>query len=704
MRIGHLDRRFAAMIDRYRLTGIPYIIGVLLWLLEPHCGYSQEPRLLPGIDVRHATFEPPGQHRSEALVANEALAPFYWGVASGDPTSSRIVLWTRAVDATQPSFDVQWRIARDPNMVDVVEQGTSRAIGSEDYHVKVEVNNLLPGTTYYYDFEALGKRSVVGRTRTLPTDSRHVRLAVVSCSNYPSGYFNAYAAIAARNDLDLVVHLGDYIYEYGADSASYGGRVGAQLGRLHEPSNEVITLSDYRARYAQYRLDPDLQELHRQHPFVHVWDDHESANNSYTQGAQNHQPGEGSWNERMAISKQVCLEWMPTRIRPSDPVYRSFAFGSLVDLFMIDTRLDGRDKQIENIGPNAPQASIDSLVSPDRRMMSDAQFNWLTGGLRTSNATWKLIGNQVMFSPVVTEPIDTTYLFEAVGPLFALFLRPQLPTLQNLMTTGFNADTWGNYPAQRERLVDFLRQNDVRNVVIATGDFHASFAFNVPFTMPSTNGPVAVEFITPSVTSPNFDENFSSVPAVAPITVPLLETLNRTLYGNNPSLKQVDLTNHGYVLLDFTPTAVQSDFFVVDTLFIRSRSERFGFGWHRDATSDTLVRSATAARGKDVQDVPAPPVTSVDQHLYNHAPVVLSVSPNPASEVVSVTWSVAREARLTIDVIDALGRVVASSLHPFYEPGVHTAIIDVSALPSGAYTIRLADTSSTQSAPLVIRR
>lgn len=657
------------------------------------------------IGVRHATYESPHVGRNAVVTVNEALAPFYHGVASGDPSPNGVVLWTRVTPTDMNSVEVGWRVARDPEMTQIVTQGTATAGSADDYHVKVQVESALqPGTTYYYDFIALGKRSMVGRTKTLPpAGASHIRIAVVSCSNYPAGFFNAYAAIAARNDIDAVIHLGDYIYEYDADSTSYGGRIGIQLGRQNDPVNETVSLTDYRTRYSQYRLDPDLQELHRQHPFIHVWDDHESANNSYTGGAQNHQANEGSWAERLAVSKRVCLEWMPTRLRGTDPIYRSFAYGDLVDLFMIDTRLDGRDKQIENVGPAAPQASFDSLNSPTRRMMSDAQFNWLTTGLERSQATWKLIGNQVLFSPVTTNPIDTAFLFEAVGPLFTLFLRPQLPTLQNLMTSGFDGDTWSNYPAQRAALVNFLQMASVNNVVIATGDFHSTYVFDVPYSKLGTRRPIAVEFVSPSITSANFDDSFASIPTVAPIATPLLETLSRTLHNNNPSLKQLDLVRHGYVVLDFTAQAVQGDAFFVDTLFVRNRSERFGFGWRRDVSSDSLRRVATPAPGKAVQDRPAPSLpTSVVQSSF--VPTVLAVAPNPASTLVTLTWSNPIESAVSIDIIDAAGRMYASFSDPFSTAGLRSTVFDVASLPNGMYYLRLNGRDGQRVHPLVIQR
>ncbi|MCX6139921.1 MAG: alkaline phosphatase D family protein, partial [Candidatus Kapabacteria bacterium] len=399
--------------------------------------------------TRRASHEPRANKRGEVTHVDARLRPFYHGVASGDPLSDRVIIWTRVTPENgATSVDVRYTVATDTGLINVVRSGQVATSSERDYTVKIDVVGLQPGTVYYYGFSAFDRHSLTGRTRTTKqSDVDHVRLAVVSCSNYPAGFFNAYGRIADRNDLDAILHLGDYIYEYDADTASYGGLTGKRLGRSHEPDAELITLTDYRTRYSQYHLDPDLIRAHQQHPMIHIWDDHESANDSYTDGAENHQPNEGEWSVRKAISKRVCYEWLPTRENPENVLYRGFSFGSLVDLFMLDTRLDGRDKQVNNVGEGAPQASKDSLNNPDRRIISAAQYSWLTDELKQSSSTWRLIGNQVMFSPIDVTPIDTAYLFNAVGPFFAAFIRPQLPQLQAVFESGFYGDVWSNYPA-----------------------------------------------------------------------------------------------------------------------------------------------------------------------------------------------------------------------------------------------------------------
>lgn len=278
---------------------------------------------------------------------------FEHGIASGDPLQNAVILWTRVTpldeeDLSEP-IPVRWVIAEDSELDDVVAKGEMSTSAEADFTVKVDAGGLAPGQSYFYGFSVGSQRSPVGRTKTLPAgNARRIKLAVVSCSNHPAGYFNVYRAVADRNDVDTVVHLGDYFYEYGADG--FGGETGKALGRIADPVHEIVSLDDYRTRHAQYRSDPDLQALTARHPMIAVWDDHETANDSYAQGAQNHDEGEGDWGERKAAAIRAYHEWLP--IRAPDPkqperTYRSFQYGDLATLIMLDTRLIGRDKQID---------------------------------------------------------------------------------------------------------------------------------------------------------------------------------------------------------------------------------------------------------------------------------------------------------------------------------------------------------------------
>ncbi len=289
------------------------------------------------------------QRESDAgLVLMEEWAPFYHGVASGDPSADGVVIWTRITpDDMGQTIEGNWLIAEDPDMENILLEGEFTTDASKDFTVKIEVSDLESDETYYYVFRTGDKFSLIGRTKTLAQNADHLRFAVVSCSNYQAGYFNAYQRIAERNDLDALIHLGDYIYEY-ADQV-YGDE-NLFVDRQLDPLEEIIDLEDYRIRYSNYHLDTQLIRIHQQHPIIAVWDDHESANDAYTDGAENHTEGdEGSWDERKANARQVYFEWMPIRDNDNQSVYRTFKYGDLADLTMIDTRLEGREEQILDI-------------------------------------------------------------------------------------------------------------------------------------------------------------------------------------------------------------------------------------------------------------------------------------------------------------------------------------------------------------------
>ncbi|HKO92750.1 MAG TPA: alkaline phosphatase D family protein [Polyangiaceae bacterium] len=465
--------------------------------------------------------------------------PFLHGVASGDPLSTAVILWTRvslssAAGAAARDVAVQWRVALDPAMSQLVAQGEVVTGEAVDYTVKVDVTGLSAGTTYYYDFSVRGARSRVARTRTLATGAvDRARIAVMCCANYPAGFFNAYALVAARADLDLVLHLGDYLYEYG--NGSFGD--GSAYGRLPSPDREALTLDDYRQRHAQYKRDVDLQEAHRQHPFIAIWDDHEVANNAYRDGAANHQPeSEGGWAARKAAAMQAYFEWMP--IRASAPgqterVYRTFSYGDLFDLVLLDTRYE-RDAKIT--GSCDPLG----LGDPARSLLGSEQEEWLLTALERSSsrgARWRLLGQQVMFG--------------------------QLSDVAQGCVA--QPDQWDGYPFSRQRVLEAL-SGGIENVVILTGDAHSSWAFDIspdPFdaeqyTPSSGAGSLAVEFVAPGVTSPG----------PGGVVQELLDT--------HPHLRFVELERRGYVLLDLTPERAQAEWYFVATVEERRQGEELG--------------------------------------------------------------------------------------------------------------------------------
>lgn len=390
---------------------------------------------------------------------------FQHGVASGDPLPDGVILWTRVTPAGSGQVDVYVEVATDPGFACVVTSGSLTVGPARDHTVKIDVTGLSPATTFYYRFHAQGRVSPVGRTRTAPVGvAERLAFGVCSCSNYASGYFHNYRALAERPDLDAVLHLGDYLYEYGS-----GG------DRAHRPAKEVVTLDEYRERHAQYKSDPDLQEAHRQHPFVAVWDDHETANNAWRGGAENHDPGEGSWRDRAAAARRAYLEWMPVREGARGRLYRRLAYGDLVDLFVVDTRIEGRDVQ-------SPDPAV--IWDEGRQLLGEAQEAWLVDGLTTSTARWKLIANQVVMCGWYLDRDEQD--------------RPTLIPASE--------DNWAGYAAARRRVLSAIADGGVNGVVVLTGDVHSSWANEVPidpadYDLDTGRGSVCVEAVCPGITS-----------------------------------------------------------------------------------------------------------------------------------------------------------------------------------------------------------
>lgn len=440
----------------------------------------------------------------------QEMAPFYHSVASGDPLSDAVIIWTRVTPEYEGPVEVKWTIATDAQLKNGIKEGTFTTTKESDYTVKVDVTGLEADTYYYYQFEALGKASPIGRTKTAAEAAiDEVKLAVVSCSNYEAGYFNAFGKIAEIDNLDAVLHLGDYIYEY--EVGRYGDTT---LGRHHLPNKEIVELQDYRTRYAQYRLDEDFQRAHQMHPFITIWDDHEITNNAYKTGAQNHQPEEeGDYDIRKNVARQAYYEWLPVREQQEKQLYRSFDYGNLVDLIMLDERLAGRSPQVDSI--TQPE-----FESEDRSMLGKEQLAWFKEQLINSDATWKVIGNQVIFSKL---------------DISALGWRGVI-----------NTDAWDGYPAEQNDIINFIKTNQVENVVFVTGDTHRAWAFEVPESIESykqdSTATVAVEFGSTSITSANTDE-YTSVDTVLMIEKRSMDP------AYNPHMKYNNQRDHGYLLL-----------------------------------------------------------------------------------------------------------------------------------------------------------
>ncbi|HEX2193177.1 MAG TPA: alkaline phosphatase D family protein [Acidimicrobiales bacterium] len=470
--------------------------------------------------------------------------PFAHGVASGDPLPDRVVLWTRVSPSGSGPVAVGWRVGTTPDLSQVVTEGSADAVAERDFTVKVDVGGLEPATTYYYRFETAGRPSPVGRTRTAPTGpTERIRLGVVSCACWPHGFFNAYRHLAER-DVDLVLHLGDYIYE--------NGDGWEEVGRVHQPPHRCRTLADYRSRHAQYRTDPDLQELHRRHPMVAVWDDHDVAGNAWRDGAADHDPEEdGEWHQRRAAATRAYLEWLPVR-RPDeshpDRIYRSFRLGDLADLTVLDTRLAGRDR------PAADGERAVAGIGRERSLLGAEQWAWLRDEVGSWSGQWHLLANQVM-----------------VAPLRVLDVPPPLRRLVPGLVAGgvgVNAGQWDGYPEERAALFALVEEDGRQDLVVLTGDLHSSWAGELTLNPGSDAVPVGVELVAPSITSRSFAEE------VAPPVPGGRAVLRRLVASQNPHFRFFDLEGHGYLIVDLTPERLQAEFWHVRTVAERARGER----------------------------------------------------------------------------------------------------------------------------------
>ena len=518
----------------------------------------------------------PAPSPSPSPVPTAKVSPFNHGVASGDPLPGAVILWTRATPEASEDIAVTVRVYRDAALTQLFGMSTQTATSARDWTIKIDFTGLAPAATYYYQFEAAGFKSVIGRTKTAPAATAvttRLRVGVVSCSSYAHGFFNAYRMLAKRNDLDVILHLGDYIYEYG--NGQYGNV------RNYEPATEMVTLADYRTRHNYYkRTDADLREVHRHTPFVTVWDDHETTDNSYTTGAVNHTEGvEGVWQERKGFGQKAYDEWMPIRLpTPGDPnkIWRTLGFGNLAEFVMLDTRLFDRD---EPTGVSDPQANM-IATDPARTLLGDEQRSFLEDRLMNTSAKWRVIGQQIMVSQFKVAPGP-----DASGT-----------------SVYFNYDQWDGYQVDRNRLLNFIGDNNLDNVVVLTGDIHSSWAHEltidpnnplvynpgIPGATQST-GSVGVEYVVPSVTSPGFEQ------------VPTFPTSNDAVLAPNPQLKYFEGTRKGYCILDITPTRFQCEWYYVPQILTAAEGETFGAAW---GTDDGSQRQSEGTATTPVADAP----------------------------------------------------------------------------------------------------
>jgi len=483
-------------------------------------------------------------------------------VASGDPTLDRLVIWTRVTTTGAEPPPLSWTVATDPDLSDVVASGRATPEPDADGTVHADVDGLRPGTTYHYGFEALGERSPVARTRTLPPpDADHLRIAMVSCAKYAAGFFNAYGRIAERDDLDFVLHLGDYIYEVSNDPPATQ-TVGPDIGRPYVPANECVSLQDYRARYGHYHQDPDLMSMHHAHPVIGIVDDHEFADNVWREGSLEHRDErDGPWADRRAAAFRARWEWLPARRPdPADPerVWRSVALGDLAHLLLIDTRTR-RDEPID--GPEQADPSR-SQLGPDQRA-------WFLEQLAASTSAWRLIGNSSVMGHIWDERLPA----ETIPGLMKL-------EMTNESGTGPDPDQWDGYPAERDAILKAF--GEAGDVVVLSGDVHIGLAMDLPRHRHDDRA-VAVEFVTTSLTSQNVDDKMGWEPRTG--SVPM----ERAWVDAVPYVKFADFDDHGYVIVDVTPERVRGEWWFVDAVREPTTGQHLGAAWEVRRGESRLV-------------------------------------------------------------------------------------------------------------------
>lgn len=534
---------------------------------------------------------------------NTVAADFLHGVASGDPTQDAVIIWTRVTPQTAGDVRVSWQVSRDGAFSDLVTTGEMVTNAERDYTVKVDAIGLESGSRYFYRFMTGDKTSTVGMTKTLPEGAvDSVKLAAMSCANFPAGYFNVYELAAQRDDLDAMLHLGDYIYEYGR--GGYASEHAAELGREVLPAGELLSLSDYRTRYGQYRGDASLQKLHAKLPFITVWDDHEVANDTWKDGAENHNQGEGDFDARKQAALQAYFEWLP--IRPwregnHEEIYRSFSFGDLLDLHMLDTRVLARDKQLDYgnyldpaTGAFNDQQFLADVTDTQRTLLGQTQLLWLQGKLLQSSAKWQLLGQQILMgrmmlpAAIATQQLSIPQFAElaALAQLAARAqagdptltqaeltylaanqakLTPEVLALLQLPSIPYNLDAWDGYAYEREVVLATARASG-KNLVVIAGDTHNAWANDLK---DKDGNIVGVEFATSSVSSPGL-EYYLNLPSEQ---IPATEA---AVVGLVDDLKYANLLNRGYMTLTFSSEEVVSEWFYVDSILSKDFTEAEG--------------------------------------------------------------------------------------------------------------------------------
>jgi len=517
------------------------------------------------------------------MATNEFDISFNHGVASGDPLSDSVILWTRVTpEEAQRSVSLTLQVAQDEACNQLLSSQKGVALKKNDYTVKVDLDGLNENSVYYYRFVADNTYSPVGRCKTLPVNEvTQVKLAVMSCANYPAGYFHVYGEAAKRDDLDAVVHLGDYIYEYGM--GGYATEQAQALGRTLDEDNatELLLLDDYRKRYAKYRTDAGLQALHAKVPFIAVWDDHEVCNDSYMGGAENHNPEtEGDYSARKLAALQAYYEWMPVRpyvVGQTESLYRKFDFADLVSLYMLDTRHESRAKPLDymnyvdvNSGQINLQQFQSDLVAPTQQLLGNQQLQWLTDAMQTSQTKWQVLGQQVLMTKM---NIPAELLMSLANPTPAIAAQlAELAQIKGRMLAGdptlteqekariqfaapYNLDAWDGYPVEREVILQAAKGAN-KNLVVVAGDTHNAWAGKLC----NASGDVCgYEFATASVSSPGLEYYLQLPEAQAMQVAEVLKLLV-------DDLEFANIHQRGFMTLTFTRENVENEWNFIDSV------------------------------------------------------------------------------------------------------------------------------------------
>ena len=568
-------------------------------------------------------------------------APFIYGVASGDPLSDRVIIWTK-VEPTIPnpaSITLDWEVAKDQNFFQIVQNGTINADASTNWTVQIDVDGLQPHATYFYRFtDSNGARSVVGRTRTAPTGGSvdHIRMAVGSCSSVFSGFFNAYQRIAEREDLDVVIHLGDYIY----DTVDEDEEVRIPIPYPSVPNS----LEEWRDRHEYYLMDPDLREARRMHPWIALWDNHDI---------------DGSGASYLG-SIQAFQEYLPIR-RPDsadvEKIYRKLSYGDILDIFVADILL---------------YRNQDVISGNDYSILGDTQYNWLTNELLTSTAQWKIVANQNMMCG-----------WSVVG-------FPSWFPLGN--GSVLDETTWDGFDVARDQFLDFLSDNDIDNVLVLSGDSHVSIAADLSvdpydgavYDGDDGDGSVAVEFLPTSISRGNLDEM-----GISSILIPVVESASELA---NPNHVYTDYEQHGYGIVNIKPDTLTAEFWYSDILSL-SNTESMGAGvfvkdnvnhWER-------VQIALPTPPKEIPYDTTTVNTGIQTILGGEYVEAFNVYPNPSSGIFTIEMALNMTDDIAVQIIEpSTGRVLKTeNIGEISEKTPQKFTIDIYDMPTANYMIRL---------------